>query len=271
MNITDIFFSNGQWNWDAINGILVLVLVVITGFYAWQVRKETKSAEKDRKRNKILEEVQKVLNPFINKMNEELDTIDKRESFSYSKQIGFGQKFKEFFDLKADYSYAFWDIIDNSSTLKCLKHKLRSNDELSGELNKLYVKIEKELTTEFERELKFKERLKDMVDKFNQSHKQQLGTRERDLHYLEELCKKYIISKSLTGSELDDIFLKEQESELLKYRNLTSIKKRLKEIENKLNSLKKSDEKILELFKEIKYKYQKEYYFTDRDMRRGLS
>lgn len=278
MNISDIIFIVGQWNWNTINGILVFVLVLITGFYAWQVRKQTKSADKDRKRNKILEEVEKVLNPFINKMVEEIDTIDKCKSFSYSKQTGFGQKFNEFFDLKAKYSYAFRDIIDNTSSLKRLliKYKLRSNDKLSNKLNGLYTKIDKELTTEFESEPKFDERLKDMVHKFNQSHhKQQFETRERDLHDLKALCKEYIISKwdlnnvILTGTKRE--FLKENKDKLLKYIDLPMIKELRKEIENTLNPFKKSDEDLLELFNhEIKKKLQKEYSITDDDMGRGL-
>lgn len=276
MNISDIVFIVGQWNWDAINGILVSALVVITGCYAWQVRKQTKSAERDRKRNKILDEVQKVLNPFITKMVEEIDTIDKRKSFSYSKKTGFGQKFNEFFDSKVDYSYAFRDIIDTSSLkrLKRLKHKLRSNDKLSDKLNGPYTKIEKELTTEFESEPKFEEHLKDMVDKFNQSHKQQF---KRDPPDLDALCKDYIISKwDLNGvllacTVLESKFLKENKDELLKYRDLPKIKELLKEIEKTLNIFKKSDEKIKKIFEKIKDKYQKEYYFTDGDMRRDLS
>jgi hypothetical protein len=45
MNASDIFFNNGQLNWDAIstisNIVLVLALVIITGWYARQVRKQT--------------------------------------------------------------------------------------------------------------------------------------------------------------------------------------------------------------------------------------
>ena len=275
MNISDIIFIV-HWIWNAINDNLVLALVLITGFYAWQVRKQTKSVEKDRKRNKILDEVQKVLNPFITKMVEEIDTIDKRKSSSYSKQTGFGQKFNDFFDLQADYSYAFRDIINNFSSLKrlSLKYKLRSNDKLSNKLNSLYTKIEKELTSEFESEPKFD--IKDMVNKFNQSHRP-FETGEYKLQELEALCKDYIISKwdlnnvPLIGSELENEFLKENKDELLKYRDLPRIKELLKEIEKTLNIFKKSDGKILEIFEKIKNQYQKEYYFTDDDMRRDLS
>nr|QNO57643.1 hypothetical protein LLBILDAL_00002 [Methanosarcinales archaeon ANME-1 ERB7] len=45
MNTTDILFNTGQWNWDSIstisNIILVLARVIITRWYARQVRKQT--------------------------------------------------------------------------------------------------------------------------------------------------------------------------------------------------------------------------------------
>ena len=85
MNATEILFNNGQLNWDAIstisNSILVAALVIITGWYAWQVRKQTILMEKDRMRNKILEEIQDVLTPTINNLEKEKrsDLIDQRK------------------------------------------------------------------------------------------------------------------------------------------------------------------------------------------------
>jgi hypothetical protein len=61
MSATDIFFIGGELNWDAINTIsnvlLVAALVVITAFYAGEVRKQTNLMVKDQKRNRILEEI----------------------------------------------------------------------------------------------------------------------------------------------------------------------------------------------------------------------
>jgi hypothetical protein len=69
MNSTDILFNNGQLNWDAIstisNIVLVLALVIITGWYARQVRKQTILMEKNMMRKMILEEIHDVLNPRI--------------------------------------------------------------------------------------------------------------------------------------------------------------------------------------------------------------
>ena len=52
MNISTIFFNNGQLNWDAIgtisNILLVLSLVVITGWYAYKVNVTTHVLETSR-------------------------------------------------------------------------------------------------------------------------------------------------------------------------------------------------------------------------------
>jgi len=285
MNVIDvlhnILYDYEQLNWDAIstisNIILVFALVVITGLYAWQVKKQTKSVEKDRKRNTILEGIQNVLNFFIERVDSEIGAIKKGKSYSYSTEQSFGQKFNSYLTDEVLYSDTFWDIIGKSILSKpLLKYKLRSNDKLSEKLNGLYTKIGEELTTKLEND-KFDDRLKDWVDKFNLSHhKLQFETRERDLHDLEALCKDYIISKwdlndiFLTGSERNSMFLKVHESELLKYRDLPRVKELLKEIEDSLNTFKKSDEKILKQFKKIKEKYRKEYHFCEEEINIGV-
>ena len=52
MNITDVFYNNGQFNWDAIstiaNSFLVLVLILVTIYYAREIKKQTQFIEKDR-------------------------------------------------------------------------------------------------------------------------------------------------------------------------------------------------------------------------------
>jgi hypothetical protein len=87
MNTTDILFNTGQWNWDAIstisNIILVTALVIITGWYAREVRKQTILMERDRRRNNILEQIQDVLTPTIYSLEKEIEAIEKSEIFWY--------------------------------------------------------------------------------------------------------------------------------------------------------------------------------------------
>src|SRR5665648_24351 len=83
MNITDIFLNTGQFNWDAINTIsniiLVLALVSITAWYAIEVKKQTNLMVIGQKRNKILEEVQVVLTPTVDCLITEIEAIQNKK------------------------------------------------------------------------------------------------------------------------------------------------------------------------------------------------
>jgi predicted nuclease with TOPRIM domain len=266
MNITDFFVELEQWNWDAINTIsniiLVGVLVCITWQYAKQVKKQTESMEKDRQKNRILEGIQHVLSPCIHGFKKEINEI------TNGTRTHFGQHFNIFFDRKTYFSYAFWDIIEEFTDLP---EKLRANDELADKLNILYTKIEKEVTDKFESD-KFNERLTDMVNSFNRSNSDALGTETRALFVLKNICKEYIISEwDLSNnvprvSEHGNNFLKENKDELQRYKDLPIIKKLRKEIKETLNELKKSNEDILEQFEKIITKHRKDYGFTEDDM-----
>ena len=280
MNITDILFNIGQLNRDAfstiINPILVAVLVIITWWYARQVSKQTKLIEADRKREKILEGIQTVLNPFIEQIDSELDSMKKGKSFYYSIEMAFGQQFYLFFNDEALYSHTFWDIMGNSPLSKPLfKHELRSNDELSGKINELYTTINEELTSNLESD-NFNEHLKNWINKFNRTNQNAFGTSDNTFYELKNLCKEYVISNwdlnniHQAGSELKTDFLKEYKGELLKYRELSRMKELLKEIEDTLNKFKKSEGKILKRFKEIKEEYRKEYHFCEEDINIGV-
>ena len=70
MNIIDAFFNNGQLNWDAIstifNIILVVALVVVTSWYAKQVKKQTEFMKIDR----LVKEMDKLVAPLYSKMED---------------------------------------------------------------------------------------------------------------------------------------------------------------------------------------------------------
>ena len=272
-NNTDIFFNMGQWNWDAIstisNIILVGALVCITWQYAKQIKGQTELMEKDRERNKILEGIRHVLTPSINNLILEIDEI------TNGTRTHFGQQFNIFFDRKTYFSYAFWDIMEEFTNLP---EKLHSNDELADKLNILYTKIEKEVTDKFESD-KFNERLTDMVNSFNRSNPDVLKKDTSALSQLENLCKEYIITKMDFSNNVSTVlvpkkqndFLKENKDELQRYKDLPRIEKLSKQINDTLNILKKSDEDILELFKEIINKYRKDYHFSEREINPNIN
>nr|CBH38219.1 hypothetical protein BSM_16960 [uncultured archaeon] len=72
MNITDVFFNNGQLNWGAIstisNIILVGVLVYITWRYAKQVKKQTGFMKIDR----LVKEMDKLVAPLYSKIGDKV-------------------------------------------------------------------------------------------------------------------------------------------------------------------------------------------------------
>ena len=75
MNITDAFFNNEQLNWDAIstifNIILVGALVIVTLWYAKQVKKQTEFMKIDR----LVKEMDKLVAPLYSKMEDKDKTI----------------------------------------------------------------------------------------------------------------------------------------------------------------------------------------------------
>ena len=70
MNSTDVFFNNGQLNWDALstitNTILVLALVIITWRYAREVKKQTEFMKIDRS----VKEMEKLVAPLDSKIGD---------------------------------------------------------------------------------------------------------------------------------------------------------------------------------------------------------
>jgi hypothetical protein len=72
MEVTDIFFNDGQLNWDVIgtvsNSILLGVLVCITWRYAKQVKKQTEFMKIDR----LVKEMDKFVAPLYSKIGDKI-------------------------------------------------------------------------------------------------------------------------------------------------------------------------------------------------------
>ncbi len=262
MNITDIFFNNGQLNWDAIstisNIILVAALVIITGWYAQQVRRQTILMEKDRMKNKILEEIKDVLTPTIYGLEKEIEAIEKNEIFWYkSREEGV---FDELFKIYGN-SGAFKDVFGKFPDLE---EMFLSHDNLYGKLNELYTEIEREIRTP-ER----KEHLKNLVNTFNQSREE--AYKIRWVSDLERIFGNYVINKWNPKRSPNTIepridFWEEYRDKLLEFRNTPRVKELDKEIENRLTQLKEFDGNLLDKIKEKREKYREEYHFTKYEL-----
>ena len=83
-NTTDIFFNNGQFDWNALstitNTILVLVLVIITWRYAREVKKQTEFMKIDR----AVEEMEKLVAPLDSKIGNPYHPLFMNGTPSYS-------------------------------------------------------------------------------------------------------------------------------------------------------------------------------------------
>jgi len=274
VNTTDILFNNGQLNWDAIstisNIILVTALVFITGWYAREVRKQTILMERDRMKNKILEQIQDVLTPTIYSLEKEIDAINKNEIF-WSKRGGVGEfgpmyggeeTIKRLFNAS---SAIFNDVIHNDIDLES---KFISHDKFREKLNELYAEVEREVRTQ-----KIKERLENLLNTFYQSKREEAYERNlpENAYKLTDNERKRIFwliinnwNPERTPHALEPLidFWEKYKDELLDFRNTHRVEEADKEIENRLTQLKELDGHLLDKIKEKREKYREEYHFT---------
>jgi len=252
--------NNWQLNWDAINTIsnilLILALVGVTYWYARKVSEQTTLMIKDRKRNKILEEVQRVLTPISYNLTNEIEAIRGSKTFWYKpRETGILDNLFKFFYDKVEYNGAFKDVIEK---FPYLEEKVISHDNLYDKLNELYTETEKEIRTP-----KLEKRLKVLVNEFNQSRQDPYKLRGDHLEKPEFIFGNFIINKWEPERSPDSIephidFWEENKGELLKFRNTPRVKE--------LGQLKELDEDILDKVREIREKYRKEYQFTDYEI-----
>jgi archaellum component FlaC len=265
MYLSDIFFDNGQLNWDAIgvisNMVLVAALVVITYWYAKKVSEQTELMVKDRERNKILEEVQDVLTPTIHHLEKEIKAIQDDKILWYERGgvgkfgPGYGGKetIKHLFNTS---SSTFKDVIHKYPELG---NKFNSHDDLRKKLSELYAEIGSEVRTD-----EFAERLHVLVNEFEQSREE---VKLNSFDKVKSNIGYFIISKFTPEISTDSPavlhdFWEEYKNELLKFRNTQQIKGLDKEIEDILSQLKELDTKILKRIEEIRDGCREEYNFT---------
>nr|CBH37558.1 hypothetical protein BSM_10350 [uncultured archaeon] len=266
MNSTDILFNNGQLNWDAIstisNIILVTALVLVTLWYAWQVRRQTKSMEKGMRKNRILEEIQDVLTPTIYSLEKEIEAIEKNKIFWYkSVEEGIFEGLSKIYGNSGAFKDVFGKFPD-------LEEMFLSHDNLYSKLNELYTEIEREIRT-----LELKERLENLLNTFYQSKREEANERNlpENAYKLEDNERERIFwwiinnwTPKGTPHTLEPHvdFWEEYKDELLEFRKTLRVEEADKEIENRLTQLKELDGHLLDKIKEKREKYREEYHFT---------
>ena len=282
MNSTEIFYNNGQLNWDAINAIsnivLVAALVLLTGWYAHEMRKQTRLMIKDRERTKVLEEVRDGLTPTIEHIKSEIDAIQNKKiswhrytsggcgfdsglgRLYYSTQYG---SVRSLFNETS--SGALKDIL---SKFPDLNNIFSSHGVLIDELNQFYEEIEKEIKTP-----ELEERLDEMTKEFNKGKSATYRLKGESIENSFRFYGGYLINlectieRSPNSIEPSIDFWEENQDELLKFRDKTNIIEIHEQIRKKLIYLKELDEKISKKLVKIREGYRKEYNFTNDEIK----
>ena len=282
MNSTEIFYNNGQLNWDAINTlsniVLVAALVLITGWYVHEIRKQTRLMIKDRERNKVLEEVREVLTPAIEYIESEIDAIQNKKIFWHrytSGGCGFDSGLRRLFynTRYGAVKYLFggtssWALHDILNKFSNLYSRFSSHDVLIDELNHCYEEIEKEIKTP-----ELEERLEGMAREFLKEKSDTYRLAGSDYitnpfqFYGEYLINlEYTIERIPDSIQLNIDFWEEYQDELLKFRDKPHIIEIHKQICKKLIQLKELDGKLLKKLLKIREKYRKEYNFVNNEI-----
>ena len=275
--LTWITYVRGELNWDSIsiltNIALVFALVMVTLWYANEVKRQTGLMVKDQKRHKVLEEVQSVLTPSINSVKSEIKAILHKQIFWYrytSGGCGFDYGLTCFFynEQISPVRYLFHDGISGALTdilekFSDLKRLFISHDSLIGELNQLYVLLEKEIRTP-----ELVRRIEKLIGKFNENvDNSSLKVQNNPFLFIEYIINlEYLVNRRPDSIEPNIDFWEENKGELMKLRDNPLILDIGVQISNKLTQLRKLDETILKSIEEIREDYRKEYNFTDDEI-----
>jgi len=259
MNVTDVFFNTGGLNWNAINTIsnivLVLALIIITGWYARQVRKQTILMEKNRMEKMILEEIRDVLTPNIRLLEKEIEAIEKREIFwcKRGEEGRFNKLTKIYVDV--EYTGAFKDVFEKIHNLEKM---FRSRDRSYKNLNRGYTQIEREIRTH-----DLEKSIENHIKEFNKLREEgKVMDSERVKTIVNYVINKGTPKRRPHTTELYIDFWDKYSDKLLKFRDTRRVKQLDKKIEDQLNRMKKLDSKILDKIKEKREEYRKEYSFN---------
>ena len=269
-HITDIFYlDNGQFNWDAIstisNIVLVLALVLLTWWYASQVKKQTDLTIKDIKRRPILDGVREFLIPVSKHLETEIVNI-KNHNFIFYKPDGIYTLnwICKFLDKKYGIGFAKNDVFRNNPPLEQL---FSDHDKLFYELIEIYKKIKETLENIIQIDC-----LKDLVEQFNRNQKEEANKLKGEalnnpIEYFIDYFINYEYHKK-HGSDGDYKvkFLKEFEEPIVRCIESDELHKLRKDEQNKLNEFIGIDEKILEKIKEIIGDYYNEYNLMENEI-----
>jgi len=277
----ETLYNTDQLNWDAINTIsniiLVLALVLITVWYAHEVRKQTRIMIKDRERAKILEEVQAILTPIINHIKIEIDAIENKKIFWHrytSETCGFDSGLKRLFyneqygSVKSLFGKRDSEIIEDILIkFSKLYNNFSYHDFLIDEINQCFEEIEKEIKTK-----ELKEWLEELTEEFNKgktaAYRLKGDSKEYPFKIFSEyvINIEYIVQRSSEPIEPIIDFWEKNKEELLAFRKTPEINELSINMNVKIKNVKKIDDELLKKLYKMREKYREDYNFTSDEI-----
>lgn len=250
-----------------ITGVLSLIISIYFN------RKLAKKADIDQTRKKILDEVQGVLTPAIDRLNSEIKAIRNKKIIWHrytSGEYGFNYGLWRLIN-NPQHSSIMYSFEKNSWALKDILEKFfkrnnmfYSHDALIDELSENYIEIEKEIMIP-----EIKDKLEKMIKEFNEKRHDsyRLMVENPDKFIGEYIINLEYIIKRIPGSIEPYVdFWEENQQELLKFRNTQHITEIGKTISHKLIQLRELDETLIKELEKIREDYRREYNFTDNEV-----
>lgn len=267
--IPDFFYlSNGQFNWVAIStivdGVLVLALVFITCWYAFQVNKQTNIMIEANKRKIILDYIQEFLTPCSKILKKEIGYIEQNDFYfvedNGKSRIAYIDKFS---DRNIGQGFAKNDVFRKYPNLEIL---FLDHDKLLDELIEIYEKIKETLENTIQNDC-----LKDLMEQFNRNQKEDANKLKDDalnnpIKYVLKYLIDYEYYKKYGSDGICSIkFLKEFEEKIVNCME-TNLKEFHESKEIKLNKLIKKDREILDSIEQIIDVYRQEYFIPENEI-----
>ena len=245
--------------------VLVLALVLVTCWYASQVKKQTDLTIKDLKRRPILDGIREFLAPLLKDLESEIYNIQNHK-FKFYKRNGISRinGISIFSVKKYGLGYAKNDVLRNDPSLK---NFVSEHDILYNDLIEINKEIEKTLVNTIDIEC-----LKRLMVEFNENQEDVIKPllKKKDKELI-KLCINYFINdeyykKHGSSSNYNIKFMKEFEKQILKCVDSNDLQNYRGKEEDKLNELIVIDENILEKISEKISDYYNKYELMENEI-----
>lgn len=249
---------------SGINAFAVVILVILTGWYAHQVYEQTNLLVKANKRNIILDYIQNFLWPISRQLESEISEIEKNE-FNWFQSNGKSYvTSRKLSNIRTGEGFSKNDVLREHPHLEKL---LSDRDRLLDELIEVYEIIKETLEVTIQINC-----LKDLIEQSNRNQKEELKLKDNVLinpiKYFMPYLINYGSNKKPSYDGCTNIFLEEFGDKIFSHCFLEKTKlKYLQDVkESKLKQLIGQNNKISEEIKKIIADYRKEYYISENEI-----